>query len=117
MGTITVYREYGVPLVGRIKVFVDGVLVTALRSDSAVDITADEGRHSVRVALAWQSSRPVDVELANRGRVTLRARVDLRALSFTACFLRPGEALDLDVVPGGPRIPVARTEQAALRRG
>jgi hypothetical protein len=31
MGTITVYREYGIPLVGRMKVFVDGILVSKMR--------------------------------------------------------------------------------------
>ena len=67
MGTITVYREYGIPLIGRVKVFVDGMLVTALRSNSAVDIAAGEGRHTVRVGMAWQASAPVDVELEYGG--------------------------------------------------
>lgn len=88
MGTITVYREYGIPLAGRIRVLVDGVLVTGLRSNSAVDITAGGGRHTVRVGLAWQASAPVEVELEESGRVTLRARVDLRAQSF-CCGLPP----------------------------
>ncbi|MDK3257916.1 hypothetical protein [Blastococcus capsensis] len=116
MGTITVYREYGIPLVGRMKVFIDGTLVSALRSNSAVDITAGAGRHTVRVGMAWQASAPVDVELEDGGRETLRARVDLRAQSFTGFLLRPDEALDLDVVAGRPRIPLTRTEQADIRR-
>ncbi len=116
MGTITVYREYGIPLGRQIKVFVDGVLVTGLRSESAVDVTVDAGRHTVHVSLDWQASAPVDVDVKGRERVTLRARVDLRALSFTAFFLRPNEALDLDVVPSRPRIPVELTEQVDLSR-
>ncbi len=116
MGTITVYREYGIPLVGRLKVFVDGVHVTGLRSNSSVDITAGSGRHTVRVGMAWQASAPVDVELEDGGRVTLRARVDLRAQSFTAFFLRPNEALDLDVVPSRPQIPVEHTKHVVIPR-
>jgi hypothetical protein len=40
MGTITVYREYGIPPVGRRRSFVDGSFGPGLRSNSAVDITA-----------------------------------------------------------------------------
>ncbi len=116
MGTITVYRDYGVPLGRQLKVFVDGVPVTGHRSESAVDITLDEGRHAVHVSLDWQASAPVDVHIEDGKRVTLRARVDLRSMSFTAFFLRPKEALDLSVVPSRPQIPVERTEQVDMSR-
>ncbi|SEL42374.1 hypothetical protein SAMN04515665_11296 [Blastococcus sp. DSM 46786] len=115
MATITVYREYGAPLVGRMQVFVDGNRVAALRSEGSVDITIDGGQHTVRVALWPQASAPVELDLPADGRVTLRARVGLRANTFAALFRQRGKALDLDVVAGRPRIPAARTAHVDIR--
>jgi hypothetical protein len=116
MATITVYREWGAAFVSRMKVFVDETLVTALRSDSAVDITTGAGRHTLRVVMGWQASAPVDVDLEAEERVQLRASVDWRAHSFTGTFRRPKEALDLEVLAGRPRLAPARTEQADMSR-
>ncbi|RBY89024.1 hypothetical protein DQ244_14735 [Blastococcus sp. TBT05-19] len=116
MSTVTVYREYGAPLVSRMQVFVDGNRVAALRSESSVDITMEEGRYTVHVALWPQASAPLDLDLSADDRVTLRARVGLRANTFAALFRRPDRALDLDVVAGRPRMPAGRTEQIDIRR-
>ena len=116
MATITVCREYGA-LLGRMRGFVDGTVVTALRSNSCVEITTDAGWHTVRVVMAWQAGAPVDVGLGPGDGATLRARVDLRAHSLSAESDRRGEALGLDVVADRPPIPPAGTGQADIRRG
>lgn len=98
MATITVYREYGIPLGRRIKVLLDDQVVGRVRGGSSVRSTVPAGRHEVRVALDYQRSSPVVLELDEEDTVVLRARVDLRAVSVAGMLTRAGEALDLDVM-------------------
>lgn len=98
MATITVYREYGIPLGRRIKVLLDERVVGRVRGESSVSFTVPAGRHTVRVVLDWQSSAPVVLELDEEDTVVLRARVDLRATSVAGMLTRSDQALDLDVM-------------------
>ncbi len=98
MATITVYREYGIPLGRRIKVLLDERVVGRVRGEGSVSVTVPAGRYAVRVALDYQKSVPVVLELGEDDTVVLRARVDLRATSWTGMVTRSGEALDLEVL-------------------
>ena len=114
MATITVYREYGAPLLQRMRVYVDDTLVAALGSDSSVDIDAPAGGHSVRVTMGLQASAPVEVDLEPEDSVHLRGDRGWRAHSLTGTLRRPYEALDLEVMTARPRTAPTHTERAEL---
>jgi len=98
MATITVHREYGVPLARRMKVFIDDQLVGRVKSDARADFQVEPGPHIVRVALDWQRSAPVSVDASEARAITLRARMTLRSLTWKSLGSQSGRAIDLDVV-------------------
>ena len=86
----------------RMTFLVDGGVVARLRRGASQQIEVAAGRHRLRVRTDWQHSREVEVELGLDAQVTVEGAVPPGSATFTRMFLRPGEALELDVVGGGP---------------
>ena len=56
------------------------------------------GRHRLRVRTDWQCGREVEVDLRPDDEVIVEGAVPPDAARFTCTFLRPGQALEFDVV-------------------
>lgn len=85
----------------RMTFIVDGRVVARLRRGTSQQVEVAAGRHRLRVRTDWQRSREVEVEVGPDEHVTVEGSVPPGSATLINMFLRPGQALELEVVGGG----------------